>query len=308
MNKNKNIIEKKQEYYKNNELEIIIFDHTKLEKKNKTIISLTSTPNRFLSTNFDKIINDLLSQTMRPDVIVINLCAEYKRKFIYDEYLFFKKIDKLKTNDKIVINICKTDYGPITKILGLIELDDTFEEDDLIIVVDDDIEYNKNIIFLYNLNHLIYNSDIIGISQKNHLRKNITTDIFSPIYSGKTVFGWMSWGIKYKFLRPLYDYYVDYINIDEDLWKHDDLFINMFYHDYKLSSSEIGINSVVSVDNNDKIASLRSDNNISGDYRQRLEKKFKYKTVKKIEIDIINTNINNIDLYFYNNIVKFIKN
>ena len=245
---------------------------------------------------------------MRPDVIVINLCAEYKRKFIYDEYLFFKKIDKLKTNDKIVINICKTDYGPITKILGLIELDDTFEEDDLIIVVDDDIEYNKNIIFLYNLNHLIYNSDIIGISQKNHLRKNITTDIFSPIYSGKTVFGWMSWGIKYKFLRPLYDYYVDYINIDEDLWKHDDLFINMFYHDYKLSSSEIGINSVVSVDNNDKIASLRSDNNISGDYRQRLEKKFKYKTVKKIEIDIINTNINNIDLYFYNNIVKFIKN
>ena len=33
MNKNKNIIEKKQEYYKNNELEIIIFDHTKLEKK-----------------------------------------------------------------------------------------------------------------------------------------------------------------------------------------------------------------------------------------------------------------------------------
>ena len=255
-------------------------------KKNKIIVSLASVPGRFNKDRFNKTIKSINCQTLKPDYIVINLCEKYKRKFPCDI-----NFENINNHDNIIYNICKTDYGPITKILGLIELSNNFDDDDLVIIIDDDIQYINNLIELYYLNNTTYNTDITMIDQKHFLFNSITNNIFINKYTGYSLYGWMSWSIKFKYVKLLYEYYTDYIDIEKDMWKHDDLFISLFISDSELNTSEISINSVKDFEIIIDPFSLARDDK-KNNYRIILEKKFKLKLkYKSSNLIKINKNI-----------------
>jgi len=102
------------------------------------IVTFTTIPPRFQNIHFT--INSILSQTVVPDKIVINVPEKYNN---YSNNLQFPKID----DSRIIVNRCR-DYGPATKLLGLnaTELYDNMTDDDIIIVLDDDRNYNNRMV------------------------------------------------------------------------------------------------------------------------------------------------------------------
>lgn len=103
----------------------------------KIYISLTTIPSRI--ANLYNTINSLLSQTLMADKIIINIPHSYYR---FPEIPIIPKF--LQDNEKIVINRCQ-DYGPATKLLGLFTYP-TINNDDILIICDDDRNYDKNFI------------------------------------------------------------------------------------------------------------------------------------------------------------------
>ena len=85
-----------------------------------------------LSGYLDKI---LKSQTVEPDIILVNVSEKYAR-FKRDSFFLSPK----SLSDKIVINTCD-DSGPATKLLDIFESDIKIYDDDTIIIIDDDISY-----------------------------------------------------------------------------------------------------------------------------------------------------------------------
>ena len=103
-------------------------------------ISFTTIPTRI--GNISKVLDSISNQMLQPDKIIINIpkyCIRLKK------FYNFKKIEKIiensKLKDKVIINKTR-DYGPITKIYPIIKLD-FIKNDDMIIIIDDDIDYDK---------------------------------------------------------------------------------------------------------------------------------------------------------------------
>ncbi|AVL94957.1 glycosyltransferase [Moumouvirus australiensis] len=108
--------------------------------KNKIYVAFTTIPSRFI--NIKKTIDSILNQSKPCYKIIINIPHQYHRfpdKFVIPEYLL--------NNNNVFVNRCK-DYGPATKLLGLYEMS-TIDPDDIIIVCDDDREYDFH--FVRNL-------------------------------------------------------------------------------------------------------------------------------------------------------------
>ena len=127
------------------------------------IVSLTSIPPRFDYLYIT--INSILSQTIVPDKIVINIPKKYNNfSNDYELPCFF--------NEKVIIhNNCK-DYGPATKLLGLhnFEVYNDMSEDDIIIIVDDDRIYNDNLIknmILFHEKHIDKVLTVAGWDMEN---------------------------------------------------------------------------------------------------------------------------------------------
>jgi len=82
----------------------------------------------------------LFSQTVQPDVIVVNVPERYNN---YSNGAAFPIIER----QNVIVNRCK-DYGPATKLLGLYgtKVYNDMSDDDIIIVVDDDRNYNDRMI------------------------------------------------------------------------------------------------------------------------------------------------------------------
>jgi hypothetical protein len=75
-------------------------------------VTLTTIPPRL--KNIHITINSILSQTIIPDLIILNIPSNYNNfSNNYD-------IPSGLNNDKILINRCN-DFGPATKLLGLYE-------------------------------------------------------------------------------------------------------------------------------------------------------------------------------------------
>ena len=86
---------------------------------NNYIVSLTTIPTRI---NFiEKTIKSLVEQTLKPSKIILNIPKKYNFRFkgSLDYSIVKKKLGKYK-NDVIINNITE-DYGPGSKILGLLE-------------------------------------------------------------------------------------------------------------------------------------------------------------------------------------------
>jgi hypothetical protein len=108
------------------------------------IITLTTIPPRLPHLYIT--IDSLLSQTILPDLIIINIPIKY------NNYGNDFALPDCLNNARIYINRC-IDYGPGTKLLGIYNSDiyNNMNDDDIIIAVDDDRTYNNKLIehFLY---------------------------------------------------------------------------------------------------------------------------------------------------------------
>lgn len=210
-------------------------------------ISLTTIPPRLVDDEFENVIKALCFQEIKAKKIIIHLCKCYKREFNInvDSNHIQKKIYYLtKKYPSIVFNLTD-DYGPITKILGLHNSNIKMNDNDIVIVVDDDWIMNSTMTFYYCLSYQLYNCDCIFIDEKNVLdQKNmvyLSNDgvVYDNYHS--YVYGWLSFSFKYKHIKKLYDFYYKYIDLDMDLWKHDDLILTLFYQKENLYACGINL-------------------------------------------------------------------
>jgi hypothetical protein len=127
------------------------------KQKRHIIITLTTSPKRI--KYIKPVIDSINNQTIKPNLIYINLPIIYKRT----NETFTNIPDFLYANN-IIINYVE-DIGPITKILPTLKKQ--FNENTLIISIDDDIYYGNNmietILYYHTLfpNHILTNSSFI---------------------------------------------------------------------------------------------------------------------------------------------------
>lgn len=105
----------------------------------KTFISLTTIPARLEKETFIENIKYLLSLTTN-ETIILNV-PYVSRKNV--KYVIPDKLLKL-CSDKFIIHRTPNDEGPITKLLPSLR-NPLIKNDDIIIVIDDDVFYKKNI-------------------------------------------------------------------------------------------------------------------------------------------------------------------
>ena len=87
------------------------------------IISLTTIPSKF--DNLHITIDSIIHQTLLPSKIIINIPKKYNFR-MNNSSIDMKKINAFKakySNYNIFINLINEDYGPGTKLLGLLNSD-----------------------------------------------------------------------------------------------------------------------------------------------------------------------------------------
>lgn len=105
-------------------------------------VSFTTIPSRI--NNITELLNTLEKQTLQPTKYIINYPEKLLRlNTVSNTNKFIEIIEQhsLYKEGKIYLNKC-ADYGPITKLYPLINLD-FISNEDMIIIIDDDNDYNK---------------------------------------------------------------------------------------------------------------------------------------------------------------------
>ena len=119
--------------------------YKKIDLSNKKCyVSLTTIPSRAkLPIFYDNIVHFLTNQTHDIENFFITIAKKYKR---FEETIDLLIIEKLRKIPKVIIIEIENDYGPSSKYMG--PLLNYFEilENNLLIVIDDDRKYNKNLV------------------------------------------------------------------------------------------------------------------------------------------------------------------
>ena len=109
------------------------------------IVTLTTIPSRLF--NVLETINSIRSQEIAPDEIVLSLPLESKREPKSGDPYDSNMIQKILNETNITILRCNKDYGPATKLLGVLEREKkknlSPDKESLIITLDDDKIYDK---------------------------------------------------------------------------------------------------------------------------------------------------------------------
>ncbi len=210
------------------------------DKKRSVYISLTTIPTRFISDEFTKVINNLCQPGV--DLIIIALAKTYKRTFEYDENIYKEKINNFEDDFKGKVKIIQTDdYGPGTKLLGLLEFNNTtpfLNNDDLIIVLDDDMYYSDNLVNIHRTAFLEYDCDFCACDQKmlKEWRTYVLHDKNELYYNNyiTKLYGWLSFSFKYSVLSNLRTHYQELVTKYPTINYHDDLMFTLYCKIYKL--------------------------------------------------------------------------
>jgi len=236
---------------------LIKVDNFKPRQQFKYIVSLTTIPPRI--NNLEKTIDSLINQTLKPNKIILNIPKKYNFRFTTEINL--DKILK-KYSNNITINLIENDYGPGTKLLGLInsKFFNLLDNNSYIVLVDDDMIYKKNMLeYFNNYNNKYYknNNDYINIGSFYVYK-------FKDINIGQGADGLF---IKYNKLGKFNDYYnlikkFKYINF------HDDFYISYYFYlkQYKIIHILLQNKQLIydKTNNNDKFGLI----NLDGDYKR----------------------------------------
>ena len=110
----------------------------------KCYLSLTTIPSRIkLPIFFDNINNLLINQTYPVEKLFITISKKYKR---FDETIDEEIINRLHNMQNVVLIILEDDFGPASKYMGPLINYYELLKDNLLIIVDDDRIYNKNLV------------------------------------------------------------------------------------------------------------------------------------------------------------------
>ena len=105
------------------------------------IVGLTTIPERLEKGVIKKCIKSMLNQTIPADYIVVNI-PEVSAKGVKYDYNAAHEL--LKLDDKIILRWGINDEGPITKLFGTLDfIESKGIIDGKIVLVDDDVEYDK---------------------------------------------------------------------------------------------------------------------------------------------------------------------
>lgn len=214
-------------------------------------LSLTTTPARFYSTDFIDVLKCLSNQTMMAEKIYVSLCSKYIRKFTIfktdDEMK--NRIEFIKQRFPLVEIITVTDRGPATKLLGLLEYNSTTNillDNDLIIVVDDDVLFSRDLVFSHMMCYQLYNCDVVGVNEATMIRTwhpytfNRSDTFYRDSYNG-FLYGWLSFAITYSAARIKHNieyFYNEIIAKFPDIVYHDDLLFSLYMNQKNLYAVE----------------------------------------------------------------------
>ena len=186
---------------------------------NKYIFSLTTIPSRI--NYIESTIKSLLDQSLKPEKIILNIPKKYNIRFesVIDEHTVNTVLSKYI--DQIVVNYIEQDYGPGTKLLGLIksnvinlDLKNTY-----IVLVDDDMIYKPYMLECFNnYNNEKHKNELIAGSFHCYKSKGFI--------HGQGADGFF---MKLDYLHDFNDYYAviqdkDYVNYQ------DDIYISYYFH------------------------------------------------------------------------------
>lgn len=193
----------------------------------KYIFSLTTIPDKF--ENIYHTIDSLLNQSITPYKIYIHIPTSYTLRFhgsSVSEEKIQNFIEKYNKYDNIFLNFCEFDYGPGTKLLGLL-LNNEFdlsEDNTFICLVDDD---------------LIYKSNMLEIFDKNNNFSSI-----SSFYSYQVFQVNVAQGADCIFIPPsklnLFLKYFDIFKHNLFILFHDDIYISYYFYLLNLKIEKIG--------------------------------------------------------------------
>lgn len=232
------------------------YDQTTIQQNKfreiRCYVSLTTNPSRFYSDDFIEVLKCLSNQTIAPDKIYLSLCAKYVRNFpdFKTNTEQIARIEYIKQRFPLVEIIeGATDRGPATKLLGLIEYNNTagiLRNNDLLIVVDDDMLYSRDLVASHTMCYHLYGCDVVAVSEDHMIRTwhpytfNVSDTFYLDHYNG-FLYGWLSFGVTYGALKIKNDierFYDDVVKQFPDVFYHDDLLFSLYAYRNKLYAVE----------------------------------------------------------------------
>ena len=171
----------------------------------ETFVSMTTIPERLKNPWFYENLQHTLSTLPKNSKLILNI-PDYSLQNI--PYEVPESVKNLQSST-FLINYCGKDEGPITKIRPVLQ-NKSIPEDSIIIIIDDDIFYRKNVLFLL---------------QKN-IQKNPTK--VSSMCNTK-IEGFAGYGFVKKVMLGLKD-----ITIPESCIRIDDFVISQYIDNLKL--------------------------------------------------------------------------
>jgi hypothetical protein len=225
--------------------------------KNKLIISLTTIPSRI--NLLEPVLDSILNQTVKPDLIYINIPVKYNRFENCSEIPKF-----IKNKEKVKIHYLDKDYGPATKFIGSL-LNSEISKDDVIIVTDDDVIKRPHWISKLLLCH---KPNKICCFEERNLGKNIIWGYLGYIFR-KDIFD----------VNNLLKFYED---IKDNCILVDDHWLTGYCHHRKIPIYNIPISSSKEInktliEGNDSLVRIKGANNrwhVSEKCRYDIKKKF----------------------------------
>ena len=219
-----------------------------------TYISLTTIPPRARSHEFLNLLDVLTKgQKMKARRIFLALPTRYSRDFGInwaEERAACVRIFKERYPDLITIIDCE-DYGPATKVLGVIEWNKTnkfFAPRDVIIVVDDDNDYRPDLVYHHVICHSLYQPDLAALDQHAIVKswEPYTFKNFDHLYSdvAASVFGWLSFSVKFSALEDFPDFFQEITTIISNSQFHDNSIISAYIKKFSLYTVSIYVPSI----------------------------------------------------------------
>jgi hypothetical protein len=108
--------------------------------ESKIYVSLTTIPERITSGKLKILLDSLAYQSLKPHIIYINIPTITLKGSVYDLEVLRNLISNY---DNVQLNIVEQDLGPITKVIPVLSF---VNDDDYIILVDDDMKYDRDMI------------------------------------------------------------------------------------------------------------------------------------------------------------------
>jgi hypothetical protein len=184
----------------------------------KCYVSLTTIPSRIKLDIFQDNINDFLqNQTYPIESMFIVIANKYKR---FTEKIPENIIINLKKKFKVIVIILEEDLGPASKYLGSLQQYENILRDNLLVIIDDDRKYNKNLIrnFIIGYNSFpnitfssglweeYFNKNYINMDENFLEFKLYKENNNNKFYFGQGLGGFFGFCIKVENIKKFIDY------------------------------------------------------------------------------------------------------